>query len=218
MSSQQYFAEIAERWDQVRKELFPDALRRKACQAAGVTPGMVAVDVGAGSGFLTEELLAQGLTVIAVEPEEKMLAVMRRKLPDHPELELRRGAAATLPLADGEADRAFANMVLHHVEDPPAAIREMARVVKPGGRVVITDLDEHHHDFLRREHHDRWMGFRRADVHAWLEQAGLRDVTVEDAAESCCATSECGSESATVHIFLAMGERPVEGGDIRRDG
>lgn len=56
----------------------------------------------------------------------------------------------------------FANMCPHHVENPPEAIREMARVVQPGGRLVITDLEPHDFTFLREEHHDRWMGFARA--------------------------------------------------------
>ena len=52
-----------------------------------------------------------------------------------------------------------------------------------GGRLIITDLDTHRHTFLREEHYDRWMGFRRMDVQGWLEAAGLRAVTVEDAGE-----------------------------------
>ncbi len=52
-----------------------------------------------------------------------------------------------------------------------------------GGRLIITDLDAHRPTFLREEHHDRWMGFRRMDVQGWLEAAGLRAVTVEDAGE-----------------------------------
>ncbi|HVS04042.1 MAG TPA: class I SAM-dependent methyltransferase, partial [Thermoanaerobaculia bacterium] len=143
MSSREYFETVAGEWDAIRQRLFPDSLRERAYGVAGIEPGRRAVDVGAGSGFLTEGLLAQGLSVVAVDEAEAMLATLGGKLGDRPGLELRAGGAERLPLADGEVDYAFANMVLHHVEEPAAAVREMARVVRPGGRVVITDLDEH---------------------------------------------------------------------------
>jgi ubiquinone/menaquinone biosynthesis C-methylase UbiE len=55
-------------------------------------------------------------------------------------------------------------MLLHHVENPKVAIKEMVRILKPGGMIVITDLDEHKFEFLKTEQHDRWMGFKREDV------------------------------------------------------
>ena len=95
----------------------------------------------------------------------------------------------------------------HHVESPPTAIREMARTLKPGGKLVITDLDEHDSEFLRQEHHDRWMGFDRGDVKRWFEEAGLGSVTVDCADENCCAGSSCRDEYATIGIFVASGEK-----------
>lgn len=74
------------------------------------------------------------------------------------------GEAGSLPIPDETVDYAFANMYLHHVEDPPQAILEMARIIKPGGILVITDLDKHSNEFLRQEHNDRWMGFVRDDI------------------------------------------------------
>ena len=105
--------------------------------------GKLAADIGAGSGFVTEGLLERGLRVIAVDRSEAMLEEMRRKFGDGAAVEYRIGEAESLPLADGSVDYVFANMYLHHVESPPEAIREMARIVKPGGRLVITDLDRH---------------------------------------------------------------------------
>jgi ubiquinone/menaquinone biosynthesis C-methylase UbiE len=112
-----------------------------------------------------------------------------------------------LPIADGEVDHAFANMYLHHVERPEIAVREMARIVRPGGTVVITDMDEHDFAFLRTEQHDRWLGFARQSVRGWLEAAGLMDIQIECAEENCSATSEHGADPATVGLFLAWGRR-----------
>ena len=101
----------------------------------------------------------------------------------------------------------FSNMYLHHVESPPKAIKEMVRVLKAGGKVVITDLDEHEYEFLRTEQHDRWMGFKRKDIKRWFSEAGLRNVEVDCVGESCCADSSCDSESASISIFVASGEK-----------
>jgi hypothetical protein len=83
----------------------------------------------------------------------------------------------------------------------------MARVLKPGGRLVITDADTHTHEWLRTEQHDRWLGFERADIMRWFGDAGLVDVTVGDTSELCRPTSECGT-TAEITIFLARGIKP----------
>ncbi|MHB8119859.1 MAG: class I SAM-dependent methyltransferase [Methanothrix sp.] len=123
------------------------------------------------------------------------------------QIDCRLGEAGSLPIQDETVDYAFANMYLHHVEDPPKAIKEMARICKPGGMLVITDLDTHSNEFLKREHKDSWMGFQRDDIDRWFEEAGLREVTVECVGENCCASSSCGSERAKISIFVASGKK-----------
>jgi SAM-dependent methyltransferase len=120
--------------------------------------------------------------------------------------EARAGDLDSLPLAAGEVDAVLANMVLHHAPDPPRAIREMTRPLKPGGRLVITDADSHSHEWLRTEQHDRWLGFERADIARWFREAGLEEVTVADTNEICSPTSECGTKVA-ITIFLARGRK-----------
>ncbi len=192
----------------MRAQFFSEGVRERALSVAGVRPGRVAADIGAGTGFITEVLLRRGLRVIAVDPSPGMLAQMERKFAGAEGLELRQGAAEALPIPDSAVDYVFANMCLHHVERPPRAIREMVRVLRPGGVLVVTDLDEHRFEFLREEHCDRWPGFKRGEVAGWFREAGLEEVRVEDVGERCCARSCCGDEHANVGIFLASGRKP----------
>ena len=137
--------------------------------------------------------------MISVDQSEAMLAEMGQKFAGFDGVEYRLGDADHLPIPAGAVDYAFANMYLHHVEHPAQAIAEMARILKPGGKLLITDLDEHHFD--------RWMGFKREDVRGWLEAAGLTEVSVDCSGENCCAPSSCGCENAQVSIFLATGKK-----------
>jgi ubiquinone/menaquinone biosynthesis C-methylase UbiE len=191
----------------MRQSFFSEAVRDKAMAVAVVQAGTVAADIGAGSGFITAGLIQQGAKVIAVDQSEAMLAAMKAKFEGIKGIDYRVGEAEALPIPSDAVDYAFANMYLHHVESPGDAIKEMARTLKPGGRLVITDLDEHTFEFLKVEHHDRWMGFKREDVQRWFEEAGLSHVVVDCVGENCCAESSCGCESASVSIFVASGEK-----------
>jgi len=205
--SKRYFDDVAHEWDGMRESFFSEAVRDKAFSIAGVQTGKVAVDIGAGTGFIIEGLIRKGLQVIAVDQSEAMLKEMRRKFSSIEGIDYRLGEAEKLPISDEAVDYAFANMYLHHVESPPKAIKEMMRILKPGGKLVITDLDEHPFEFLRDEHHDRWMGFKREEIKQWFREAGFKNVIVDCVGESCCAQSRCGSEYADISIFVASGER-----------
>jgi ubiquinone/menaquinone biosynthesis C-methylase UbiE len=207
MGSKQYFDDVAQQWDTMRKGFFSENVRTKALTIANIQAGKLAADLGAGTGFITEGLVQKGINVIAVDQSPEMLAAMQQKFADAWGIEYRQGTAENLPIEDRTVDYAFANMYLHHVESPAEAIKEMARILKSGGKLVITDLDEHNFEFLRTEQYDRWMGFKRSDVSRWFTEAGLHNVNVDCVGENCCAQSECGSEQAAVSIFVAVGER-----------
>ncbi len=206
MNSKKYFDEVAQQWDIMQQSFFSEDIREKAFSVAGVKKGMIAADIGAGSGFITEGLIGKGLKVIAVDQSEAMLAEMRKKFSGAEGIEYRLGEAEKLPIPDEAVDYVFANMYIHHVESPQEAIKEMVRILKPGGELVITDMDEHEFKFLKEEHHDRWRGFKREDVRRWFEEAGLKNVIVDCIDENCSCRSSCG-EHASISIFVASGEK-----------
>ncbi len=214
MSSKPYFDQVAPQWDKMRESFFSAVVREKAFSIADVQAGRLAADIGAGTGFITEGLIQKGLKVIAVDQSEAMLAEMRRKFANVDAIDYRLGEAENLPISNATVDYVFANMYLHHVERPPIAIKEMVRILKPAGKLVITDLDEHTFEFLREEHHDCWMGFKREDVKRWFEEAGLHNVGTDCVGENCCAQSSFGDGYASISIFVAFGEKrqaPAEG-------
>lgn len=207
MNSNNYFNEVANQWDTMRKGFFSEAVREKAYCVAEVEQGKIAADIGAGTGFLTEGLLKKGLNVIVVDFSEEMLCQMKEKFKEYNCLDFRQGESENLPIETNTVDYAMANMYLHHVENPSIAIKEMVRILKPDGKLVLTDLDEHTSEFLRVEHYDRWLGFKREDIKRWYTDAGLKNVKVDCVGSNCCASSNTGCDNASVSIFIASGQK-----------
>ena len=191
----------------MQKTLFSNRVREVALKQAGVREGMTAADIGAGTGFMTEELIKHKVKVIAIDQSPEMINEMKKKFCSCYEIDYRTGVAENLPIENDTVDFAFANMYLHHVENPAASIKEIVRILKPGGKIVITDADEHDYEFLRTEQHDRWLGFNRKDMIKWYEDAGLKNIKVDSVGADCSPTSQNSGEQVNITIFFAFGEK-----------
>ncbi len=182
VKSRTFFDEVGPEWDGLRKVFGDDMLRARAITRL-VPPHLRVVDVGTGTGALARDLLHAGLTVVAVDHSRRMLDAARANLEadgaDPDRIELRQGDAAALPLVDGEVGGAFAHMVLQYLASPADAIREMARVVAPGGAVVIVDFVAHDRTWMRDELGVLWLGFPPDEIRGQLEASGLVDVRIE---------------------------------------
>jgi ubiquinone/menaquinone biosynthesis C-methylase UbiE len=208
VDSHDYFEQVSKDWDEMRTGFFADSVRVTALDTLNVAPRSLAVDLGAGTGFLTQALIARGVSVIAVDQSLAMLEELRRKF-GAGDVECRLGRAEALPIDDASVDYVLANMYLHHVDDPAQAISEAVRILRPGGAIAITDLDEHDFAFLRVEHHDRWLGFTHEDIERWISSSGLEAVNVSSIGTTCQAESSDGSDRASIGIFLATGRKPL---------
>ncbi len=178
--SRSFFDAVGPEWDALRKVFDDDVLRARAISRL-IEPDRTVADIGTGTGILAIELARLGLHVIAIDGSRRMLQAARAKIESEglDNIELREGDANELPIANGEVDAALAHMVLQYVATPADAVREMARIVKHSGRVVVIDFVRHHQEWMRHELGIQWQGFAPEEVQAWLTGAGLLDVRIE---------------------------------------
>ncbi len=172
---QAFFEQVATDWDTMRLAYYDERVIEKMGEVANVSEGSEIADVGTGTGFVAAGLAPRVKRVIGIDNASAMLQVARENL-DYlgiSNAELLIGDLAGLPLADNSVDAAFANMVLHHAVDPAAMLEEMARIVCPGGTIVITDEVEHPYEWMREEHADVWLGFTPEQVEGFFREARL---------------------------------------------
>ena len=143
--------------------------------------GLVVADVGCGDGGLAIELARSATRVIGIDSEPRVLARAARRIQaaGAPHIELRQGGMEALPLEDGEIDLCLLSQVLHHAGDPAVAVAEAARVLAPGGTLLILDLEPHREEWVRDELGDLHLGLSRDELSGWCAHAGLADLRSE---------------------------------------
>lgn len=168
-----FFNTIAPEWDLLKLTILGDFdLNAAICKTMGRC-GIVA-DLGCGTGDLLLRLKESAGRAIGVDSSARMLDEARKRFSEGAgAVELRLGELEHLPLSDGEADGAVLSMALHHIDDPPSAVGEVARILKPGGRLIIAEFDKHGNEAMRKTYGDRWLGFSRPEVERFLSANGF---------------------------------------------
>jgi ArsR family transcriptional regulator len=171
-ASEEFFASSAGQWDRLRGELFGPTAPLRAL--AGVLDEAWTVgDLGCGIGQVTELVAPFVARVVAVDASREMLQAARARLHGLPNVELKRGRLEDLPIEPDRLDLALLFLVLHHVADPGAVLAEAARVLRPGGRLIVADMLPHGHDEYRQTMGHTWLGFERPQVSRYLAGAGF---------------------------------------------
>ncbi len=171
LETRRFFNAIAPDWASLRREVLGGVDPAELVRA--VMPRVrLAVDLGCGPGELLPVLAERAEAVIGVDSSPSMLALAERRTMGLP-VGIRMGELEHLPMADGEADFLVVSLTLHHLPDPAAALAEARRVLAPDGRLVVIDFASHADEAMRQRFGDRWLGFSRDQLTAWLARAGF---------------------------------------------
>ena len=199
--TREYFNQLAGRfgrtycpgrsWESVARMLF------------SLMPAWEVADLGAGEGTLSQLMAKRARRVIAVDNSENMVAYGRDLAVRHglTNLEFRLGDLEEPPVGVGEMDLVVLSHALHHAVNPARAVSAAARILKPGGRVVILDLMAHNFEKARELYADRWLGFTEAAIEEWMEAAGLVDREIVEAGRD--------AQDGRFRTLFAFGVKPV---------
>ncbi|MCA3694393.1 MAG: metalloregulator ArsR/SmtB family transcription factor [Aquidulcibacter sp.] len=196
-----YFETAADEWHALRRLHQPEALveARLVEAVAGENFGLH-IDLGSGTGRMIELFAPQARRAEGVDSSRKMLALARARLDDtgSGQASVRQADILGLPYEDNCADLVTIHQVLHYLPEPQAAIKEAARILKPGGTLLIADFAPHAFEELRQVHAHRRLGFPDHEVTNWCEQFGL----VVDAVEHIAP--EAGQSGLAVTLWKAQ--------------
>jgi ArsR family transcriptional regulator len=195
-----YFAANAARWDELRSLYVSEADVEAAILAAvGPGPFRKLIDLGTGAGRMLSLLGPSAQTALGLDLSQQMLNIARGATAGAglQHCQLRHGDIFATQLPGACADLVVVHQVLHYLADPAAAVTEAARLLAPGGRLVIVDFAPHGLEFLREAHQHRRLGLSDAEMDRWLAAAGL------DAGEPL-SLPPVGAQGLTVKIWTAL--------------
>lgn len=181
-AAEQYFEAHAAEWDAIRSlHVAESEVEGAIARLLGDAPIGRLVDIGTGTGRMIELFGAKAASALGVDRSPEMLRLARSKLA-HGNIahELRQGDMYALPLASACADTVIIHQVLHYAQQPGAAIAEAARLLAPGGRLLIVDFAPHEREELRAQDAHARLGFADDQIAGWFSAAGLESAHVED--------------------------------------
>jgi ArsR family transcriptional regulator len=208
-----FFERLAPDWDRVRSLHAPEAVVETAVlDAVGSERVGSLLDLGTGTARMLQLLAPVADRAVGLDASHAMLAVARANLEKaglH-RAELRQGDVYEPPFAAGSFDLVAVHQVLHYLDDPARALREAARLLAPGGRILVVDFAPHGLEFLREAQAHRRLGFSREQVAAWLAEAGLECALTRD-----IAPGSGDADHLTVSLWLGENRRAVGGRRLR---
>lgn len=204
LAAQTFFARLAPRWDGLRSlHVAEDAVEAAILEALGPTPIHALLDLGTGTGRILQLLAERAGRAVGLDANHAMLSVARANLERAGvTAELRQGDILTPPFPRGSFDLVIIHQVLHYLDDPSQALSQAARLLTPGGRLLVVDFAPHELEFLRANENHRRLGFARDQVFGWMAEAGLASIMARD-----LAPPSPGADQLTVSLWLAQDRR-----------
>ncbi|MCW6510506.1 metalloregulator ArsR/SmtB family transcription factor [Lichenifustis flavocetrariae] len=199
--AERYFATKAADWDRLRVlHVAEERVEQAVLDAVGPGPFHAMLDLGTGTGRMLELLAGRARRAVGIDGSPAMLSVARARLDRKalPQVQLRQGDLYALPVERDGYDLVVIHQVLHYLDEPGRAIREAARVLRPGGRLVVVDFAPHHEESLRDQHAHRRLGFARSEIDDLMTDAGL-DIEASD------DVSPLGHEAGKLTVSLWIG-------------
>lgn len=175
-AAETYFEQIAPQWDRLRSLYVSESAVEAALEeAVGPGPFKRVVDLGTGSGRMLTLFGKKAKMSVGLDLSQNMLNIARANVTKAGlnKVELRHGDIFATRLPAGSADLVIVHQVLHYLADPAAAVAEAARLVCPGGRLVIVDFAPHDFEHMREAHQHRRLGFSDQEILGWLDDSGL---------------------------------------------
>ena len=195
-SAASWFEANAGQWDAIRSLHIAESEVEAAISAVlGDAPIGQLIDIGTGTGRMLELFAGRAEQALGIDRSSEMLRLARAKLSERglANAELRQADLYALPLGDGAAEVAIVHHVLHFAQQPGAAIAEAARVLTPGGRLLIADFAAHDREELRSKDGHTRLGFADDQMATWFAAAGLAPARIET----------LGGGELTVKLWLA---------------
>jgi ubiquinone/menaquinone biosynthesis C-methylase UbiE/DNA-binding transcriptional ArsR family regulator len=214
-AAQAYFRAHAAQWDRIRKlHVTDDAVEDAIRAALGDKPFRSLLDLGTGTGRMLELFGPEIERGLGLDLSLDMLQLARDRLERAglKNCSVRQGDIYDLPLANDSFDVVILHQVLHFLDDGARAIHEAARVLRPGGRLLVVDFAPHEQEFLREQFAHRRLGFARETVSQWMTSSGLEPVLHKSLAP------EPGTDGKiAVSLWLARDTRALIAAPSRRE-
>ena len=218
-SAAEYFAQVAEEWDELREMHAPTSEVEEAMLAAVPAPLVGSVlDIGTGTGRILEVFADRTAKGLGVDLSRQMLGVARARLDDDSlsHCTVRQADIYDLDVEDDSQDVVILHHVLHFLSDSASALEAAARVLAPGGTLLIVDFAAHLVERLRTDHAHSHLGFADAEMADWCRELGLDTTLIQQFAPP----PGSGDEALTVTLWTAQkpvnSRRPMQEFEVAR--